>query len=61
MLNSYLMVPFSKAYRHVPTDDHYIADEIIVRRRPTLRQRVGLRLIHLGHQLRGPAPDRMAA
>jgi hypothetical protein len=60
MLNSYLMAPFSKAYRDIPTDDHHIADEIVVRR-PTLRQRVGLRLIHLGHQLRGPAPDRMAA
>ena len=57
MLNTYLLVPFSKAYRAIPTDDHHIADEILL----TLRQRVGLRLIHLGHQLRGPAPERLAA
>ncbi len=55
MLNTYLLVPFSKAYRTIPTDDHHIADEILL----TLRQRVGLRLIHLGHQLRGE--ERLAA
>lgn len=60
MMNTYLMAPFSKAYREIPVTDHHIADEIVVRR-PTLRQRVGLRLIHLGHQLRGPASDRVAA
>ena len=60
MLNTHLMVPFSKAYRESPVDDHHIADEILLTR-TTLRQRVGLRLIHLGHQLRGPAPERLAA
>lgn len=60
MLNSHLMVPFSKAYRQIPAVDHQIADEILLTQ-PTLRQRMGSRLIHLGHQLRGPAPERLAA
>lgn len=60
MLNTHLLEPFSKAYREVRVDDHHIADEILIIR-PTLRQRVGVRLIHLGHQLRGPAPERLAA
>lgn len=60
MLNTHLLEPFSSAYRVIQVHEHHIADEILLSR-PTLRQRVGLRLIHLGHQLRGPAPDRMAA
>ncbi len=60
MLNTHLLVPFSNTYRVIPVDDHHIADEILLTR-PTLRQRVGLRLIHLGHQLRGPASERLAA
>jgi hypothetical protein len=60
MLNAYLLEPFSSTYRHIPIDDHHIADEILIRR-PTLRQRVGLRLIHIGHQLRGPDSERLAA
>lgn len=60
MLNAHLLEPFSSTYRMAPMDDHHIADEILLTR-PTLRQRVGLRLIHLGHQLQGPAPERLAA
>lgn len=60
MLNNHLMVPFSKAYREIPIHDHHIADEVVLIR-PTLRQRVGLKLIHLGHQLRGPVSERLAA
>ena len=60
MLNNHRLVPFSKAYRNIPIDDHHIADEILLTR-PTLRQRVGLRLINLGHQLRGPEPEQLAA
>jgi hypothetical protein len=60
MLNTYLMEPFSSAYRVIPVDDHHIADEILLNR-PSLRQRVGLRLIHLGNQLRGPDAERLAA
>ena len=60
MLNTHLMEPFSKSYRIVDIGEHHIADEILVRR-PTLRQRVGLHLINLGHQLQGPTPNRLAA
>ena len=60
MLNNHLLVPFAKAYRQSPVGDHHITDEILLIR-PTLRQRMGSRLIHLGNQLRGPAPDRLAA
>lgn len=60
MLNTHLLEPFSTAYRVIRVDDHHIADEIVLARR-TLRQRVGLGLINLGHQLRGPAADRLAA
>ena len=60
MLNAHLLEPLSRAYRRTPTDDHHITDEILLVR-PTLRQRVGSTLIHLGHQLRGPAPERLAA
>jgi hypothetical protein len=60
MLNTYLLEPFSNTYRVIPVEDHRIADEILLNR-PTLRQRVGLRLIHIGHQLRGPEAERLAA
>ena len=60
MLNTHLIEPFSSAYRMTPDYDHHIAEEIVLTR-STLRQRVGLRLIHLGHQLRGPEVDRLAA
>ena len=60
MLNTHLLAPFSKAYRQIEAVDHHITDEILLTR-PTLRQRMGSRLIHLGHQLRGPAPERLAA
>ena len=60
MLNTYLLEPFSNTYRATPVDEHHIADEILLNR-PSLRQRVGLRLIHLGHQLRGPEAERLAA
>lgn len=60
MLNMYLLEHFSSAYRVISGDDHHIADEILLTR-PTLRQRVGLRLIHLGHHLRGPEPEHLAA
>lgn len=60
MLNTHLMEPFSRTYRIVAVGDHHITDEIL-RIQPTLRQRVGLRLIHLGHQLRGPEREHLAA
>ena len=60
MLNTHLLEPFSSAYRMIPDHDHHIAEEIMLTR-STLRQRVGLRLIHLGHQLRGPQTERLAA
>jgi len=58
MINQHLIEPFATSYRFFEHPDHTITDEVV---RSTLRQRVGLRLIHIGEQLRGPAPDRVAA
>lgn len=59
MINQYLLEPFAASYRSFDDSGHGITDEVV---RTTLRERVGARLIHLGHQIGGPAADtRMAA
>ena len=59
MINQYLLEPFVASYRSFDDTEHAITDEVV---RTTFRQRVGARLIHLGHQLGGPDTDpRLAA
>jgi hypothetical protein len=58
MINQYLIEPFARSYRSFDTHNHAITDEVV---RSTLRQRVGLRLIHLGETISGPTDERAAA